>query len=355
MNITFILPFADFGGGIRVVAIYADRLRKRGHTVLVVSVPRRPIPFINKIKNLLKRGTWPRRHKPSLSHLDGVEIEHRVLEKCRPVFDDDLPDADVVIATWWETAEWVARLHPSKGKKFYFVQGYDLRPLVPVERVRATYFYPMHKIAVSRWLVDIMETEYGDHNVSYIPNSVDKVLFNAPDRGRQTIPTVGFVYTTENCKGCDIMIRALLKVRESIPELKIVSFGAELPTVDLPLPQETEFYFLPPQEKIPEIYSVCDFWLFGSRSEGFGLPILEAMACHTPVIATRAGAAPELIASGGGILLDNWNVNNMSEKILKAFDLKPEEWKSLSRQARAVASGYSWDDAVLLFEKVLES
>ncbi|HEY9598179.1 MAG TPA: glycosyltransferase family 1 protein, partial [Cyanophyceae cyanobacterium] len=39
MKITFVLPFAGLSGGIRVVAIYAERLRKRGHDVLVVSLP----------------------------------------------------------------------------------------------------------------------------------------------------------------------------------------------------------------------------------------------------------------------------------------------------------------------------
>ena len=39
MKITFILPHAGLSGGIRVVAIYADRLKKRGHNVTVVSLP----------------------------------------------------------------------------------------------------------------------------------------------------------------------------------------------------------------------------------------------------------------------------------------------------------------------------
>ena len=70
----------------------------------------------------------------------------------------------------------------------------------------------------------------------------------------------------------------------------------------MPLPRDTEFHLRPPQDRIRDIYSKCDAWLFGSRSEGFGLPILEAMACRTPVIGTPAGAAPELLGDGRGIL-----------------------------------------------------
>jgi glycosyltransferase involved in cell wall biosynthesis len=46
------------------------------------------------------------------------------------------------------------------------------------------------------------------------------------------------------------------------------------------------------------VYADCDVWLFASFSEGFGLPIIEAMACRCPVVATRAGCAPDVIKEG---------------------------------------------------------
>ena len=69
----------------------------------------------------------------------------------------------------------------------------------------------------------------------------------------------------------------------------------------VPLPPGSMFVRQPAQDMIRDIYGQCDVWLFSSRSEGFGLPLLESMACRTPVIATPAGAAPELCAGGGGI------------------------------------------------------
>ncbi|MGC8714943.1 MAG: glycosyltransferase [Leptodesmis sp.] len=51
-----------------------------------------------------------------------------------------------------------------------------------------------------------------------------------------------------------------------------------------------------------DYYSACDAWLFPSRYEAVGLPILEAMACRTPVIGTPAGIAPEMLSDGAGIL-----------------------------------------------------
>jgi hypothetical protein len=51
-----------------------------------------------------------------------------VLEKARPVGDDDVPDADVVLATFWRTAPWVAALSPRKGAKAILLQGYEILP-----------------------------------------------------------------------------------------------------------------------------------------------------------------------------------------------------------------------------------
>ena len=163
------------------------------------------------------------------------------------------------------------------------------------------------------------------------------------------------MYSPVPFKGCNLSVAALLQVQQIVPNLRILAFGSRQPSEGLPLPEGAEFFCRPSQEKIREIYSSCDFWLFSSRAEGFGLPILEAMACRTPVIATRAGAAPELVGKGGGILLDDWSVEGMSEAIVKAVSMTPEDWQAMSCRAREIATEYSWDDATLLFEKGLVS
>ena len=59
-----------------------------------------------------------------ISHFDYVGVPVHVLDRYRPVMDCDVPDGDVVIATWWETAEWVVELSSRKGAKAYFIQHY---------------------------------------------------------------------------------------------------------------------------------------------------------------------------------------------------------------------------------------
>ena len=166
----------------------------------------------------------------------------------------DVPNADVIIATWWETAEWVAQLSPSKGVKAYLIQDHEIFPYLPVERAAATWRLPLHKIVVSQWLADLARTEYGDPHVSLVPNAVDHQLFWAPSRKKQTVPTVGLLYSTALRKACIIALQAFILASEHFPELRLVAFGAAEPVPELSLPQRVEFHLRPPQAKLRELY-----------------------------------------------------------------------------------------------------
>jgi len=351
--VTFVLAAADLSGGNRVISIYADRLVRRGHKVTIVSRPRRPATLKDKTLAWLRGYPIPVNRKHWPSHFDGMEsIEHRKIDKYRPMVAGDLPDGDVVIATWWETAEWVAALPPSKGKKAYFIQHYEAHQDQDAARVDATWRLPLHKIIIARWLVEIA-AKLGDENISLVPNAVDLQQFNAPPRGKQPVPTVGVMYSVVPFKGCEMSLAAVELARKNLPGLKLVSFGNRNPMPHLPLPPGTDFTMQPAQDRIRDIYSRCDAWLIGSRSEGFGLPILEAMACRTPVIATPTGAAPELVANGGGVLIPIDDPRSMAREIQRIVELPDQQWRAMSDAAYATASSYSWDDATKLFEAAL--
>lgn len=353
MRISFVLPYAGLSGGIRVIATYADSLCKRGHQVFVLSSGLRAPSLRDRIKTLL--GLAPGLPPQLLeSHFDGLKVTHRRLDCWRPVSDEDLPDADVVVATWWETAEWVAKLSPAKGVKVYFVQGYELPTGPFAERLRRTWRMPMHKIAVAPWLAELGRTEFSDEHIDVVPNAVCTEQFDAPPRGKQPRPTVGMVYSTAPCKGCDIMIAAVEMARKRLPDLELVSFGTEAEAKTLPLPSRSTYLRLPDQSSLRSIYAGCDAWLFGSRCEGFGLPILEAMACRTPVIATPAGAAPQLVVGGAGFLVAPEDPAGMSEAILRVCSMSDEAWRAISDRAYSLVRQYSWEDATLRFEAALK-
>lgn len=355
MKITFVLPTLCLTGGIRVVAIFAELLRKRGHEVFAISVPHPQPSLRQQVKSLLRGQGWISTPQNPPSFFDNSSVERRVTERWRPICDADVPDADVVVATWWETAEWVSKLSPSKGAKAYFIQHHEVFDYLPQDRVEATWMLPMHKITISQWLVDLARTKYGDRLVSLAPPSVDTKQFYAPQRNKQPVPTVGMFYSTLYWKGADIALKAFSLAAEKIPNLRLVAFGQTAPSPELPLPPNTEYVIQPDQDKLKDFYGKCDAWLFASRSEGFGLPLLEAMACRTPVIGTPAGAAPELLSGGTGILVKPEDPQEMARAIEHICQLPNSEWQAMSDAAIAKVLNYTWEDATDLFEKGLKA
>jgi glycosyltransferase involved in cell wall biosynthesis len=291
MKITFVLPTLTLTGGMRVLSIYTEQLQKRGHKIFIVSTPPRQATLIQQLRSLLRGRGWQSAPKKEQSHFDKVDVESRALETYRPITDQDIPDADIIMATWWETAEWVAKLSPSKGTKVYFLEHYEAFDCVPKGRVESTWWLPMHKIAGSLWPADIAWNQYGDLSVSLVPPTVDTKQFYDPQSRakqpprKQLVPTVGMYYTTTAGKGCDIALKAFSIAAEKISNLRLVAFGSgNTPHPNL-LPDGNEYNKAPSQNQVKEFYSKCDAWLFSSRAEGFGLPIIEAMASACQLLA----------------------------------------------------------------------
>lgn len=351
MRITFLLASAySLAGGARIIANWAYHLHRRGHQVLLVARPPRKPSLRERMRAWRVDSPKP---FPQGSHYDGLQVPRVVLDEYRPILDRDVPDADVVIATWWETSEWVAALSPRKGAKAYLIQHHEVFDHLPKRRVAATYELPLYKMVVADWLERVMREQYGDPNVSRIQYGIDRALFDAPPRGKQPVPTVGFMYTNLYWKGCDVILKAIALAREQLPNLRIAAFGAQDPIPVLPLPRDTFYARQPPQTMLRELYAQCDAWLFGSRSEGFAAPPLEAMACRTPVIGTPAGGEAELIERGG-LLVRQEDAAAMARRILDIAAMPDAEWRSLSDTAYQLVAPYTWERATDQLEAALQ-
>jgi glycosyltransferase involved in cell wall biosynthesis len=351
VRIAFVLPGPLLNGGVRVAATYARRLQERGHDVVFVLHSNRRLNLRSQVRSLVRGDGWPSMHPDGEEFFRDLGVPQIEVPPTGSL--DDIPDGDVIIATWWRTAELVAALGPSKGAKVYFLQHYESHPALPLERVKNTWRLPFHKVVVHRWLADVAAREYGDHFVSVVPNSVDTELFDSPPRGKQPVPTVGTMYSDARFKGSDIAFEAIRIARKSIPNLRVLSFGATKAFQRIDVPPGTEFHRNPPQARIRDIYSRCDAWLFASRSEGFGLPILEAMACRTPVIGTPAGAAPDYLSHGCGCLVPHEDPQAMADAIVEMAAKPEREWLAMSEKGYLKVRSYTWDDATDLFEQAL--
>ncbi len=105
-------------------------------------------------------------------------------------------------------------------------------------------------------------------------------------------------------------------------------------------------------EIMPLLYSAAEVFVYPSFYEGFGLPVIEAMACGTPVAASNSTSLPEAVGDAG-LLFDPYNIEEMAETLHRiisdnALKLRLVE-KGLTR-----AKEFSWDRTALKTLEVLE-
>jgi glycosyltransferase involved in cell wall biosynthesis len=76
------------------------------------------------------------------------------------------------------------------------------------------------------------------------------------------------------------------------------------------------------EDDMPKLFNSADVYLHTSEYEGFGLPILEAMACGIPVVASRVASIPEIVGKAGKLvdLDDEECVKEFAEAILQILD-----------------------------------
>jgi glycosyltransferase involved in cell wall biosynthesis len=124
---------------------------------------------------------------------------------------------------------------------------------------------------------------------------------------------------------------------------------------ELGLTERVTFTGFVPNEELVSLYNAGCFLVLPSFCEGFGLPVVEAMACGLPVAASRAGALPEVIGSAGA-LFDPENVDEMAsvmEELLKS----PSRREQLRRAGFERVQRYSWSSAarqtLRLFEETV--
>jgi glycosyltransferase involved in cell wall biosynthesis len=157
----------------------------------------------------------------------------------------------------------------------------------------------------------------------------------------ETEPYVLFVGALQPRKEAATAIEALALVGDDAPRLVLVGPDkggrAEAESAAERLGVEVELRGHVPQEELAALYRGADCLVFPSRYEGFGLPVLEAMASGTPVVATAAGALPE-VTGDAAILVEERNPVALAGGIERAL----ADRERLRASGLARAATFSW-------------
>lgn len=342
-NITIILPFfRKISGGYKIVCEYANRLAKKGHFVEIV------LDCSDFIYNSRKYKLIPKSIKYAicLYYLTKIKkwysVSKLVTIRCaRKVNENTVNDGDVIIATAVSTAKEVAKLSNNKGKKIYFIQGYEAWGGWSEYQVNETYKLGMKNIVIAKWLQDKVSRAGAESVI--LKNAIDTNVFyvkkNIDTRNKYNI---AMMYRLEEVKGAKYGIKALGILKKKYPKLNAILFGP----VSRPklLPSWIKYEKNVNEKRLNEIYNEASIYLYPAIKEGFGLTGAEAMACGCAYVSSDYGGVHEYTINGRNVLLSlprdvNGLVKNVSYliendieriNIAKAGveDIKTLDWKN---------------------------
>ncbi len=184
-------------------------------------------------------------------------------------------------------------------------------------------------------------------------------------RARPDVPDHFLLHvgTLQPRKNIPVLLEALAQLAR--PRLKLVLVGGKGWLFDdifaqieaLGLQEQVIFPGYVPDDELPLWYNAADLFVFPSVYEGFGMPVVEAQACGTPVVASRASSIPE---AGGNAAeyVDPQDSAELANRIAAVLD-SPQQMATMRAAGLRHAATFSWQRAGLetaaAYQKALKS
>ncbi len=178
----------------------------------------------------------------------------------------------------------------------------------------------------------------------------DKVILQQA-RQKYQLPEHFLLYvgTIEPRKNLSTLLQAYASVASQMPDHRLVIVGPKGWMVENIIQQTGQFNISDKvhftgyveQDDLPVIYNLADVFIYPSVYEGFGLPVLEAMACGTPVISSNVSSMPEIVGNAGVLIAPN-NSQALAQSLLELIN-DPVARQRLSIKGQERAATFSWE------------
>lgn len=249
-----------------------------------------------------------------------------------------------------------------------------------VNFVFASYVYAMESLAVRVYKhhripfivgspstrQELLERGFSPERISLIPYGVDHRMHRQTGVPKSTEPLVGYFGRLKRYKSVDHLIAALPGVRRQVPSLRllIVGEGDDRPRLEamaneLGLSNVVEFTGFVSEEKKLDLLQQMWFKVTTSSKEGWGLTVVEANACGTPVLASNVPGLRDAVRENEtGLLYKYGDIEDLTRKMVLL--LQDEQLRNrLARNALEWAKRFDWETAaeetLELLEKRIET
>jgi glycosyltransferase involved in cell wall biosynthesis len=165
-------------------------------------------------------------------------------------------------------------------------------------------------------------------------------------------------------KGFDVLIAALATLTDLPWQLTIAGDRSRDPKAAAQLDGDISRFKLGSRiavlgavspEHLAELYASADLFALASRFEGYGMAYAEAIAHGLPVIGTTAGAIPDTVPAGAGVLVAPDDTGELALALRGAIE-NPDQRRRLATSARAAAGRLpTWQDSAKIFSRALEA
>ena len=186
--------------------------------------------------------------------------------------------------------------------------------------------------------------------IDVIPVGIDPVQFAPPPdgQGRDTDSVLAVTSADVPLKGLVHLLEALAKLRTERPvRLTVVGTArpggpAEAALDRLALRDAVRFTGSVPEAELIGLFQRATVVAIPSLYEGFSLPAIEAMACATPLVATDAGALPEVVGSKAGLRVRAGDVGELTAALKLVLDSRSLAEQLGRAGRRRVLDAYTW-------------
>lgn len=209
----------------------------------------------------------------------------------------------------------------------------------------------------SEYVRQKVQARFGVTNVLAIHSGVDTTFFHpSVHQFVSDMPEryILFVGSLEPRKNLPVLIHAWDQIRREFPEVALVIAGAPghvFRHVHLPRGVTNLYFAGHVGAELPGLYANAELFVLPSLDEGFGLPVLEAMACGTPVIVSNGGALPEVVGDAG-LIFDLSGPDTLTRTMRSCLS-DAHLRASLAEKGLARAKTFSWKRTADLIWKTL--